>query len=130
MKIIFDFASFLVNLKSTEIRFFSCGQASKCFYFEFCSATFVEDKSAFGNSMGGLLQTHHQLLYNCKASAKTFQNFFNSFKMQVWDNENSNFFIIVKHSLRPFKTSSPLFLRCKYGIMMNNTDGIWSKWTP
>ena len=36
-------------------------------------------KSAFGNSMKGILQIHHELLYNCKASgAKTFQNFINS----------------------------------------------------
>ena len=35
--------------------------------------------------MKGLLQIHHELLYNCKASAKTFQNFINSFKMQIWE---------------------------------------------
>ena len=41
-------------------------------------------KSAFGNSMKGILQIHHELLYNCKASgAKTFQNFITLLKMQI-----------------------------------------------
>ena len=35
------------------------------------------DKFAFGNSMKGILQIHQELLYNCKASAKTFQNLTN-----------------------------------------------------
>ena len=88
----------MMKLSSEEVKedpFFSCEGKISIFQFPF-SITKLKmlmllsniecvDKFAFGNSMKGILQIHHELLYNCKASAKTFQNLTNFFKMQIWD---------------------------------------------
>ena len=75
--------SFLAKVKSTVLK--SSFSITKLEMLMLLSNIECADKFAFSNSMKGILQIHQELLYNCKASAKTFQNLTNFSKMQIWD---------------------------------------------